>query len=448
MAIAVDATSSSANQTGSSVTFAHTCGGSNRILVVAVSIAAGIPTVSGITYNGVALTQIATVLGVAADRRTELWYLIAPATGANNIVVTLSGAPGAFFNVGAVSYTGVKQTGQPDATANTNNTSNVTTTSQAVTTVDDNCWLVGAICDGAADGSAVQSGTTFRLSVYNRVGAAGYELFFIDSNGAKTPAGSYSLGETHNSNRSAIIVASLSPVASTNYTKDLVDSFALVDTVKRDTSKRLVDAFSLVDVVYRGAGKLITDVITLVDVVDIIQIFTKALTETITLVDTVKRDTAKILTEAVTLVDSAARAMTRSLVDVITLADTTAINTFYAKILTDAIALSDSIQKATGKYITETITLVETVATRFTAILLTDVFTLVDSKSMIHGFILSLTETISLNDVLTKALAYSRRLTESISLSTRLFLNGVNAAWLLKYAQKATTWIGKYTDPK
>lgn len=237
-------------------------------------------------------------------------------------------------------------------------------------------------------------------------------------------------------------------INSTAYTKDLTETIALVDSAKRDTGKRLVDAFALVDVVKRGGGKLVTDVITLVDTVDVIQIFTQALTETITLVDTARRDTAKILTEAITLVDSARRAMTRNLVDTITLVDSAAINTFYSKALTEAIAIGDSIQKATGKFLADTITLVDTVATRFTAILLTDVFTLVDSKSLIHGYVKSFTETISLNDTLSQVRAYSRMFSDRISLATRVFLNGVNAAWVDKYVRKATTWIGKYTDPK
>lgn len=236
--------------------------------------------------------------------------------------------------------------------------------------------------------------------------------------------------------------------ASTNYTKDLTETITLVDTVKRGTGKSIKEAIALVDVVRRGAGKAIEEVITLVDTVDIIRIFTEMLTETITLVDGIKRDTAKILTETVTLVDTVRRAAARLLADTFTLVDTITINRFYVRAFSEVIALSDSIQKATGKFIAETITLVDTVAKRLTAILLTDVITLVASMSTLHGYYKALTETITLVATLTKVSAYSRRLTESISLATRLFLNGVNAAWLLKYTRKATTWIGKYTDPK
>src|SRR3990170_1495808 len=71
-------------------TKAHTCTGANRVLEVAVAIRQSVSgqTVSGISYNGVALTLVDAAT-IAGELRAELWRLIAPATGAHNIVVTL-----------------------------------------------------------------------------------------------------------------------------------------------------------------------------------------------------------------------------------------------------------------------------------------------------------------------------------------------------------------------
>lgn len=109
--IAFDA-SSSAN-TGAvdqtSLTWSHTVGaGSNRILVVGVSIrnSAG-QTVSSVTYAGVGLTFIGAQSN-GTNSRIEMWRLLAPATGTNSIVVTMSA--GAHFVGGAASFTGVDQT--------------------------------------------------------------------------------------------------------------------------------------------------------------------------------------------------------------------------------------------------------------------------------------------------------------------------------------------------
>jgi uncharacterized repeat protein (TIGR01451 family) len=101
---------------GNSLTFSHTTTGTNLLMVVGVSMnisGRNTTTVSGVTYNGVALTSAGTAISIT-NRRTELWYLIAPATGTHNVVVTLS-VPG-FGNpiigtvAGAATFTGADQT--------------------------------------------------------------------------------------------------------------------------------------------------------------------------------------------------------------------------------------------------------------------------------------------------------------------------------------------------
>lgn len=110
--IAFDSASSASTGTGtaSTLTWSHTVGatGTNRILIVGVSIRnSSSQTVSGITYAGSGLTLVGQTTN-SNNARVEIWRLIAPATGANNVVVTLSAA--ARFVGGASSFTGVSQT--------------------------------------------------------------------------------------------------------------------------------------------------------------------------------------------------------------------------------------------------------------------------------------------------------------------------------------------------
>lgn len=124
-AILIDS-SSSAN-TGSvkssSLTWIHTVSGSDRILIVGVSIN-GNTTVSTITYRGQNLTRLATVnQGIQA--RASLWYLLNPPTGSGSIIVTMSAS--ASFVAGATSYTGVNQS-NPLGTPATNNNTGTTAT--------------------------------------------------------------------------------------------------------------------------------------------------------------------------------------------------------------------------------------------------------------------------------------------------------------------------------
>lgn len=67
------------------VTFAHTVSGDKRVLVVFTNTRA--PT--GITYAGVAMTR-SSIFGTTMTA----WYLVAPATGTNNVVVTYAVPPG------------------------------------------------------------------------------------------------------------------------------------------------------------------------------------------------------------------------------------------------------------------------------------------------------------------------------------------------------------------
>ena len=112
---AVTSAGSSLTQAANTLSFTHTTTGSNLVLVVGVSMnisARNTATVSGITYNGAALTSAGTAIS-NSNRRTEIWYLTAPATGSNLPVVVTVNIPGG-GNVGVVAgaatLTGADQT--------------------------------------------------------------------------------------------------------------------------------------------------------------------------------------------------------------------------------------------------------------------------------------------------------------------------------------------------
>lgn len=198
MAIAFDATSG-ANGAGSPNTFAHTCTGSNLILFVAVRAEGGTGACTGVTYNSVALTKIGET---NVDENNSLWYLINPATGANNIAVSYTGAYG---QAAAASYTGAKQSGVPDASGT--NTGTGTSLAKAVTTVLDNCWVVASGQDNNGAGvTSAGASTTARKQQNN-------SLVLLDTNEAVTPAGSrtINLSDTSGSAHLSLVVASFAP---------------------------------------------------------------------------------------------------------------------------------------------------------------------------------------------------------------------------------------------
>ena len=205
MAIALDTTTTASSNSGSTtLTKAFTCSGSDRILFVGTTTVSGsVVPVTGVTYNGVAMTKITSV-NPQANWEIALWYLFAPDTGSNNIVATCGSAPSSVLRISPASYTGALQSGVPDSF----NSATGTTTSRTVstTTVLDNCWVIGFGMTGRS--SIVPStGMTSRCETDSASGST----LLADSDGPQTPAGSYSMTFTTGSDSTGLIVASFPP---------------------------------------------------------------------------------------------------------------------------------------------------------------------------------------------------------------------------------------------
>jgi len=197
-AIAIDATSQGyANST--SLTFAHTVSGSDRILMVQLYTFQGTqPSITGITYNGVALTSKGSRVSDLSGY-TQQWSLVAPATGANNIVISMNSSQ---VFATAVSYTGVDQTTpHPDATV----TGSVTGTSLSATmttTVADS-WLVLA---GRSPSRAPTAGASTIVRKLN--GTSGDAGWTLDSDGGRS-TGSNSLNWSYSPSQTTYYVMSV-----------------------------------------------------------------------------------------------------------------------------------------------------------------------------------------------------------------------------------------------
>jgi hypothetical protein len=133
-----------ATQSASGLTFLHTCSGSNRFLTVGIGINGTTTSVASMTYAGVAMTLISRAVGTAFA--TELWGLVNPATGANNVAITMSGAGGT--QAGAVSFNNVDQT-TPLGTNGTNFGTGTSATSAPLTVPTG-----GMLVDAAVMGNA------------------------------------------------------------------------------------------------------------------------------------------------------------------------------------------------------------------------------------------------------------------------------------------------------
>lgn len=121
--IQVDAVSSGSGTANSTYTLSHTVAvTTNRLLIVGASVEDDGPgdcSISSITYNSVGMSEVKhqTPPPMPPFTCATNYYLLAPATGTNNVVVTWSGTVDAFV-VGAMSLYGVKQAAPADFTGN------------------------------------------------------------------------------------------------------------------------------------------------------------------------------------------------------------------------------------------------------------------------------------------------------------------------------------------
>ncbi len=132
-ALAVDAVSSSACTSCTSLTWSHTTSGSNRGLTVGGHYFDSDSAITGITYAAVGMTAVPSSFADNGDYSVEQYSLIAPATGANNVVISAS-ATMTELNGGAISFTDANQTtlvGTAGTATGTSTTPSVTVSSAA-----------------------------------------------------------------------------------------------------------------------------------------------------------------------------------------------------------------------------------------------------------------------------------------------------------------------------
>lgn len=196
MAIAFDTSVAQTGGAVSSLSWSHTCSGLNRILFVYVSENSTVG-ITSVTYNSVAMTSIGNVNG---SRRMALYYLVAPASGANTVAVTFASAS-SNIRCASVSYTGAKQTGQPDSS----NSTNVSNGTISTTVVTGGCWTIASFYDDAL--ATLTAGQTQRQAPDT------YTL--IEDSNAVVSTGSQALSTSGGTPGNVLaIIASFSPAAS------------------------------------------------------------------------------------------------------------------------------------------------------------------------------------------------------------------------------------------
>jgi len=195
--VALDSSTSIARNFDDNISFPVTvaAAGTNRLLLVGVSLRLNSSgqSVSSVSYAGVSMTRIAAVNNPSPTSpvRVELWQLVSPLTGSNNVQVILSSGKTGVV-AGAVSLTGVDQSAPVEASNTAIN--NSSTASVSVTTTTNNAWVVDVL--GFMQSSPIRITGTSQSQAGNvatggnpslRIRGAGSTL------GPKSPAGTVNM---------------------------------------------------------------------------------------------------------------------------------------------------------------------------------------------------------------------------------------------------------------
>lgn len=208
MAIALDAFTDIQTTTGTSLTFSHTCGGSDRLLNVLPIVASG-ATASGVTYNSVAMTAGGTTMTDESSRTYTFWYLVAPATGANNVVISVTAS--VFIRGTCASYTGVDQTTPINGSlGKIENTATSPVNVNLTSTVADT-WAIGAFrSDAGTQSDGTGAGALTLRAVANSLG-------YADTNGSLGTTGTEGINFQISSGNGWLLAALIAPSAGATF---------------------------------------------------------------------------------------------------------------------------------------------------------------------------------------------------------------------------------------
>lgn len=170
--------SSQASSTGSvnSLTWSHTVSGYNPVLFVIAGENSGAPSVTGVTYAGVAMTNSGLTF---AQSGAPIYYLFNPPTGTANIVITRSTTATSVIRGVGASYTAHGGLAL-DNTSHGVSGPAVSQFAQSLTTIASNCWVF-AFASNDSSATVTSNDSVFTLRKAN-TGDPSFAIF--DTNGA------------------------------------------------------------------------------------------------------------------------------------------------------------------------------------------------------------------------------------------------------------------------
>lgn len=325
--------------------------GTNKVLIVGVESSAG--TVSGITYGGVALTQ---VISKSNTVETEFWILKNPSSGTADIVVTMSGS--STVVMGAYSFFGVDQTNPiPTTVTNSDVTGNPST---AITNVAAYSWLLDSVTIASTSLSNPTQTSKWNVQVASVVSGASSSASVVSPNTSTTFG--WTAGAVGVWAQVAI------EVKASQITQSMSDSIAITDaTSNKSTYRQLLDALTMTDTIVanRSSQKSLSDSLTTTDSITTVSSIHKSLSDSLNTSDHISNTVS----------------IQKSLFDSVLLSDLLSKQASVSKSLSDSIPLSDFVTatKSAKRSLSDLLTLSYLVSTKESGMSLSDSIGISDS---------------------------------------------------------------------
>jgi len=188
-----DGTPSTGSTTGSSLTISHTTSGTERLMLVGVTINQGAhEKVASVTWNGTNLSFVGQKHG-HPDVRVEIWSLLAPETGTHNVVVTFDKNLQHSGSAGVLTFTNVDQTTPLGTFAKEKGSGAGPLTVDVPSAPDELVFAVGASEDGAL---TVGAGQTQRWNITSGSSPETHHSAGSTEDGAASVTMSWTLGSS------------------------------------------------------------------------------------------------------------------------------------------------------------------------------------------------------------------------------------------------------------
>jgi hypothetical protein len=429
MAIAVDSSlTEQIRSSGSTFSYSFTNTAGN-ILVVGVW--GEFADTIALTYNSVALTRLNWITSNSGTTGFGLYYLMNPATGANNLDSSGMNSGGNFTRFFTASYSGVDTAALDNNGTDAGSASLASPYNVSLTINTANSWMISFFGFGAT--------TTGYTNCTVRSSRLGTTFPLVDSNGALT-TGSNSQGITYSGSQSvAACMMSIKPT-STSFTVSVTDSVTTGEVVAKTLVSLIskTDGVTLGEVITQTLVSLVskTDAVTLGEAVTMQEVSFISKTDAVTIGEAITETVVSFIskTDAVTI----GEVVTQTLVSLISKTDSVTIGESVSQTLVNLTSQTDSI--TTGESLS--------ISSTLGALSITDSITITETISMNEVSFISKTDAVATGEVVTRTLVNLVSKTDSVttgeSLSVVALLGSVSVTDSITVSETRTFMVESY----